>query len=89
MGDMILTILTVFAVIFVVCSLVGIFRARADIRKNKNDDNFFRPTRKETIKHKMDMGVNCPADVFAAVNSLSADEKAEFQRQLLAKFNQE
>ena len=86
MSNTILTILFIFALVFVVCSLVGIFRARSDIRKNKSDDNFFRPTRKQTIKRKIETGLDSPADVFDDVDNLSDDDKAEFVRQLLAKF---
>ena len=86
MTNSIITLLSVFALVFVVCSLVGIFRARSDIRKNKSDDNFFRPTRKQTINQKMSMDSDSAYDVLSAVNSLSDEQKAEFQRQLFAKF---
>lgn len=86
MSNTIITILSLFALVFVVCSLVGIFRARSDIRKNKSDDNFFRPTRKQTINKKMSMDSNSASNVFDDVDHLSDDEKAEFVRQLLSKF---
>ena len=90
MMDILVTLLAIFAITFVVCSLIGIFRARADIKKHKSDDCSFRKSRKEVIAQKLNSD-NCDpfgADVLSRINNLSDEERAEFERQLRLKFEE-
>lgn len=84
------TTLTILVFTFIICALVGVFQAKRDIRKNKNDDNKLRQSRKEIIKERQnaDTNISSCGDVLHAVGSLSDEERAEFQRQLLARFQE-
>lgn len=90
MSDFIITFLMFAGLIFLVCSCVGIFRARSDIKKHKNDDCNFRRTRQEVIAEKTERSVNVvnPADALDAYNSLSEEQREQFKRELLSRFQQ-
>ena len=91
MKDFIITFMMFAGVIFLVCSVVGIFRARSDIKKHKNDDCNFRKTRKEVIAEKCNADTDSAdcSDVLRSINNLSDEDKEEFKRQLLAKIRGE
>ena len=88
MMDTLITILSVLAFTFVVCSIIGVFRARADIKKHKSDDCTFRKSRKEIIREKQNADNNNAggADVLRRISALSDDERQEFERQLRLRF---
>lgn len=88
MMDILVTLLAIFAITFVVCSLIGIFRARADIKKHKSDDCSFRKSRKEVISQKLNTDNNNAfgGDVLSRISALSDEERQEFERQLRLKF---
>ena len=90
MMDILVTLLAIFAITFVVCSLIGIFRARADIKKHKSDDCSFRKSRKEVIAQKLNVDNNNAfgGDVLSRIGALSDEERAEFERQLRLKFEE-
>ena len=90
MMDILVTLLAIFAITFVVCSLIGIFRARADIKKHKSDDCSFRATRKEVIAQKLNGDNNNfgGGDVLSRISALSDEERQEFERQLRLKFEE-
>ena len=87
-------ILVLFALViiavFALSSFLGFFLAWRDIHKYKNDDCKYRKSRKEIIEEKQ-KGCNYNFDcdsVLSAVGDLSDEERAEFEKQLLAKFNE-
>lgn len=84
------TTLSVLVITFIICALVGVFQAKRDIRKNKNEDNKFRKSRKEIIKERQnpDFNISNSRDILSAVSGLSDEQRAEFQRQLLAKLQE-
>ena len=90
MNDFIITFLMFAGFIFVACCLVGIFRARSDIRKHKNDDCSFRQSRKEVIDEKTERAttINTPVDALNAYNSLSEEQREQFKQELLSRFQQ-
>ena len=90
MSEILITLLYIVVGTFVVCALLGYVQARLDIRKNKNEDNKLRQSRKEIIKERKnaDTDISSCGDVLSAVGSLSDEERAEFQRQLLARFQE-
>ena len=90
MMDILVTLLSIFALTFVVCSVIGIFRARADIKKHKSDDCSFRKSRKEIIQEKQNVDINDVggADVLSRINNLSDEERQEFIRQLRSRFEE-
>lgn len=90
MGDILITLLYVVVGTLVICAFLGYAQARRDIRKNKNEDNKLRRSRKEIIKERKnsDIYISSCGDVLSAVSSLSDEQRAEFQRQLLAKFQE-
>ena len=86
MLSIVLTIVSVLAVVFVISSLLGLFLSWRDIKKNKNPDCKFRTTRKGKIKNN-----NMLASGLSAVdsyNSLSAAEQEQFKSELLKKLNE-
>lgn len=86
-----LTIMWYVLLVFIVCALLGLFRARRDIRRHKEDDMQLRKTRKEVISEKCNANtdsVDC-SDVLRSINNLSDEDKEEFKRQLLAKIRGE
>ena len=90
MMDLLVTLLSILALTFVVCSIIGIFRARADIKKHKSDDCTFRKSRKEVIFEKQNADINSAggADVLRRISALSDDERQEFERQLRLRFEE-
>lgn len=90
MIDILVTLISILAITFVVCSIVGVFRARADIKKHKSDDCTFRKSRKEIIQEKQNADINNAggADVLSRINNLSETERQEFQRQLMERFKE-
>lgn len=84
------TTLSVIVITFIICALVGVFQAKRDIRKNKNEDNKLRRSRKEIIKERQNTNsdISNSRDVLSALGVLSDEQRAEFQRQLLAKFQE-
>lgn len=90
MGDILITLLYVVVGTLVVCAILGYAQARRDIRKNKNEDNKLRRSRKEIIKERQNPDFNIPnsRDILSAVGGLSDEQRAEFERQLLAKFKE-
>lgn len=86
MTSVILLIFSVLAVIFVLASLLGLFLAWRDIKKNKNSDCKFRSTRKSTIKNNSVLTNSLSAvDTY---NSLSAADQEKFKSELLKKLNE-
>ncbi len=89
MFDVIITILSVLAIAFAISSLVGLFLAFRDIRKNKNSDCSFRKTRKERIKESSSDFSNTPdLSVLSQLADLSDDEKELFKSELEKRFNE-
>lgn len=90
MKDFITILMYAGFIIFISCFVVGIFRARADIRKHKNDDCSFRQSRKDVIAEKAERPVNVvnPADALDAYNSLSEEQREQFKQELLSRFQQ-
>lgn len=84
------SVLSVLVITFIICALVGVFQAKRDIRKNKNEDNKLRRSRKEIIKERQnpDFNISSGRDILSAVGALSDEQRAEFERQLLAKFKE-
>lgn len=77
MFDVIITILSVLAIAFAISSLVGLFLAFRDIRKNKNSDCSFRKTRKERIKESSSDFSNTPdLSVLSQLADLSTMRKS-------------
>lgn len=89
MTDILVTLLVIFAFLFLICFVVGIFRARKDIKKHKNDDCSFRRSRKEVIFEKLNDNNSRPVDnsVLSRLSNLTDEERQEFERQLLERFN--
>ena len=90
MKDFITILMYAGFIIFISCFVVGIFRARADIRKHKNDDCSFRQSRKDVIAEKAERAPTLinPADALDAYNSLSEEQREQFKRELLSRFQQ-
>ena len=88
MVDILVTLLVIFAFLFLICFAVGIFRARQDIKKHKNDDCSFRHSRKEAIFEKLNDNSTRPIDnsVLSRLSNLTDEERQEFERQLLERF---
>lgn len=84
------SVLSVLVITFIICALVGVFQAKRDIRKNKNEDNKLRRSRKEIIKERQnpDFNISNSRDILSVVGCLSDEQRAEFERQLLAKFKE-
>lgn len=85
-----LSILFILVAVFIVSSLVGLLQARRDIRKNKNEDNKFRKSRKDVINEKLNVDTDSDsgADVLSRIANLSPQEQELFKSELLKKFNE-
>lgn len=86
MTSVILLVVSVLAVIFVLASILGLFLAWRDIKKNKNLDCKFRSSRKSKIKNN-----NLLRDNLSAVdtyNRLSPADQEKFKSELLKKLNE-
>lgn len=88
--NVLLSILFILVAVFIVSSLVGLLQARRDIRKNKNEDNKFRKSRKDIINEKLnaDTDSDSGADVLSRIANLSPQEQELFKSELLKKFNE-
>lgn len=85
-----ITIMWYVLLVFIVCAVLGLFRARRDIRRHKEEDMQLRKTRKEVIQEKQanSSDINSGADALRAFSGLSDEQKAEFRKQLLARFQE-
>lgn len=79
------TVISVFTLVFLFSSAVGLFLAVRDIRKNKNGDNSFRKSRKERIKETL--SDDNSGALFDTINNLSPAEQEQFRAALREKFN--
>lgn len=77
-------IIAVLLSVFVVSSLVGLFRARSDIKKNKNEDSKYRLSRKDVIEEKRASNSAFPDSsiLFNQLANLTDSEKEQFRAEL-------
>ena len=88
--NVIISIVSVLIIVFVLSSLVGLFQARRDIKRHKNEDNTLRRSRKEVINEKLkgDINISNDSDVLSAISSLSPQEQELFKSELYKKLNE-
>lgn len=85
-----LSIMWYVLLVFIVCAVLGLFRACRDVKRHKEEDTELRKTRKEVIQEKQAAcsDINSSADALRAFSGLSDEQKAEFRKQLLARFQE-